>query len=160
MTAKVRNRAKQSTGAAKGRSASDEAMASYCTCAIVRRAARRLTQSYDDALRPLGLRITQYMVLAHLDEAGLSVTDLASRLAMDRTTLTRNLRPLERAGWIRVGDGPDKRSRCVRITEDGRALYHAALPVWRKAEQAFRRRIGREDAADLRRLLTQAAAAI
>ena len=74
-----------------------------CTCAHLRRTARRLTQAYDKALRPSGLRLTQYSVIANVVRAnGLSVTDLAARLSMDRTTLTRNLRPLEAAGFIRI----------------------------------------------------------
>ncbi|MDH3474180.1 MAG: MarR family transcriptional regulator, partial [Rhodospirillales bacterium] len=66
---------------------------------MLRRTARRLTQAYDQALRPSGLRLTQFSVLANLTRSGgLSITDLAELLAMERTTLTRNLRPLERAG--------------------------------------------------------------
>ena len=78
-----------------------------CTCARLRRTARRLTRAYDRALRPSGLRLTQYSVLANVTRAGgLSITELAERLAMDRTTLTRNLRPLEAAGWVRVAPRP------------------------------------------------------
>ncbi len=132
-----------------------------CTCAALRRAARRLTRAYDRALKPAGVRLTQYSVLANLARAaggagGLSVTDLAWRLAMDRTTLTRNLRPLEAAGWIRVAPGPDRRSRAVILTAEGRRLFEAARPLWQDAERGFRRSLGREDAAELRRLLDAA----
>jgi len=132
-----------------------------CTCAALRRAARRLTRAYDRALRPAGLRLTQYSVLANLARAagegrGLTVTDLARRLAMDRTTLTRNLRPLEAAGWILVAPGPDRRSRAVVLTAEGRRVFEAAQPLWQNAERSFRQRLGREDAAELRRLLDAA----
>jgi DNA-binding MarR family transcriptional regulator len=129
----------------------------HCTCAMLRRTARRLTQAYDQALRPSGLRLTQYSVLANLTRrGGLSITDLAELLAMERTTLTRNLRPLERAGWVRVGPGPDRRSRAVEITPAGRRVFDQALPLWREAERAFRRRLGRDRAAALSQLLDAA----
>jgi DNA-binding MarR family transcriptional regulator len=128
-----------------------------CTCAALRRATRRLTQAYDLALKPAGLRLTQYSVLANLSRTGgLSITDLAQRLAMDRTTLTRNLRPLERAGWVRIAPGPDRRSRAVEITDQGRRVFEAAQPLWQDAERAFRSSLGRENAAALRRLLDAA----
>jgi DNA-binding MarR family transcriptional regulator len=129
----------------------------HCTCAKLRRTARRLTQAYDQALRPCGLRLTQYSVLANLTRSGgLSITDLAELLAMERTTLTRNLRPLERAGWVRIGPGPDRRSRAVEITPAGRRVYDRALPLWREAERAFRRRLGRDRTAALSRMLDAA----
>lgn len=132
-----------------------------CSCCSLRRAARRLTQSYDQALRPSGLRVTQYALLAHaLHAEGLSVTDLAERMEMDRTTLTRNLRPLEKAGLLRIEAGPDRRSRAVRVTARGRRAYEAAVPLWRAAERAFRRRMGRDEVAALHRLLDQATASL
>ena len=75
---------------------------------------------------------------------------------MDRTTLTRNLRPMERAGWVEVGPGPDRRRRSLRITAAGNEVFETALPLWQAAERSFRRGLGRETAADLRRLLDQA----
>jgi len=128
-----------------------------CSCAALRRVARRATQVYDHALRPAGIRVTQYSLLSNLAEAGgLSVTELAERLEMDRTTLTRNLRPLQAAGWARLAPGPDRRSRAVEITGEGRRILEAARPLWQEAERAFRRTLGREQAAELRRLLDSA----
>ncbi len=130
-----------------------------CTCAALRRATRRLTQAYDQALRPSGLRLTQYSVLANVARReGLSITELAGLLAMERTTLTRNLRPLERAGLIRVAPGPDQRRRAVEITADGRRRYEAAVPLWREAERAFRRKMGNRESAARRVLLDSASA--
>ena len=129
----------------------------HCTCAVLRRTARRVTQAYDRALRPAGIKLTQYSVLANVRrDGGLSITELAERLAMDRTTLTRNLRPMERAGWVEVGPGPDRRRRSLRITAAGNEVFETALPLWQAAERSFRRGLGRETAADLRRLLDQA----
>ncbi len=128
-----------------------------CTCAKLRRTARRLTQAYDRALKPAGLRLTQYSVLANLARRGpLSITELAELLAMDRTTLTRNLRPLEKAGWLAVGKGPDRRSRAVAVTAAGRRVFERAQPLWQDAERAFRRKLGRDDAKALRDLLDTA----
>ena len=126
----------------------------HCTCAVLRRTARRVTQAYDRALRPAGIKLTQYSVLANVRrDGGLSITELAERLAMDRTTLTRNLRPMERVGWIEVGPGPDRRRRAVRITAAGRKVFEAAFPLWQAAERGFRRGLGCDTAAELRRLL-------
>lgn len=135
--------------------------ASYCTCAMLRRASRRVTLAYDEALKPLGLRLTQYSLLASvLRSGGMSITDLAERLAMERTTLTRNLRPLEAAGWLKVKPGPDRRSRAVEITATGRALIEEAFPRWQAAERDLRKSMGRAETAELRQLLTMAMQAV
>ncbi len=77
-----------------------------CTCAAVRRLARRITHVYDRHLAELGLRITQYSLLSNVRaRPGLPMGDLAQRMGMDRSTLTRNLRPLVAAGWVRTGRG-------------------------------------------------------
>jgi DNA-binding MarR family transcriptional regulator len=126
---------------------------------MLRRTARRLTQAYDRALKPVGLRLTQYSLLANLArKGGLSITDLADLLEMERTTLTRNLRPLEKAGWVRVVEGPDLRRRAVEITPAGRRLFEEAKPLWQKAERGFRRNLGPEETLALRRLLNSALA--
>lgn len=143
-----------------------------CTCAMLRRTSRRVTQIYDQALRPAGLRLTQYSVLAHLSRHspavdrggrgspadialtdGMSITELAERLAMDRSTLTRNLRPMVRAGWIRVGPGSNNRQRAVQVTPPGRARFEEARPLWQEAERRFRRAVGKSEAERLRVLL-------
>ena len=130
---------------------------SPCTCAKARRTARHLTREYDRALKPAGLKLTQYSVLANLMRSGgMSITALAERLAMDRTTMTRNLGPLERTGWVVVRDGPDRRSRSVEITEAGKGVYERAVPLWQAAERAVRQSMGHDDAATLRQLLDTA----
>ena len=128
-----------------------------CSCASLRRLTRRVTQYYDQALKPSGLRVTQYAILVHVAEAeDLSLTELAQRLDMDRTTLTRNLRPLAKERWIEVTACPDRRSRSVRLTRAGRRRLNAAAPFWQVAEQSFRRTVGQEESAALRRLITGA----
>ena len=129
-----------------------------CTCIALREATRQVTQIYDQALREVGLRVTQYSLLSNLErQGGLTISELAERLFMDRTTLTRNLRPLETQGLVRLAPGADRRSRAVELTDAGRDAIAAARPLWQQAERAFRRAMGRDEAADLRRLLHQAA---
>jgi DNA-binding MarR family transcriptional regulator len=106
-----------------------------CICFALRRAARRMTQHYQRALRPSGLMGTQFSLLVSLAEAGpLPMTRLAERLGLERTSLTRNLKPLEAKGWVSVAEDEDRRVRLVRITPAGRAKARAALPLWRKAQ--------------------------
>ena len=99
-----------------------------CTCFRLRSAARRMTQVYEHALRPTGLKITQYSLLANLARSGShSVTALARVLATDRTTLTRNLAPLERDGLVKITDGPDARPRFD--PDDSRLASVAYQPI-------------------------------
>jgi len=114
-----------------------------CACHKVRIAARAVTRAYDEALRPVGLRATQLSVLvaAAADDA-LSITALARFMGMDRSTLTRNLRPLESDGLIALGLEGWRRSRALEITAKGRSRMQQALPLWRKAQQALRRKLG------------------
>jgi DNA-binding MarR family transcriptional regulator len=128
-----------------------------CSCAMLRRTARCVTRRYDRALRPVGLRLTQYSILANLDSAGaMSITALAERLGMDRSTLSRNLRPLERAGLVRFQDGSDRRAREAAITAAGHDRLTLARPYWQEAEGSFRRALGPTDSEALRRLLARA----
>ena len=115
-----------------------------CTCFLLRRAARRVTQLYDDRLRPLGLRTTQYSLLAVLRGAeSIALGELAARMSMDRTTLTRNLKPLSDAGWVAaVADPADRRRTRLALTPSGRATLRAAVPVWREAQRVLREQVG------------------
>ncbi len=106
-----------------------------CTANSLRRAARAVTGMFDDALRPTGLRISQLSILVALalaEEA--TVSRLAGMLALDRTTLTRNLAPLERRGFVETVSGGDARQRALRLTGEGRAALARALPVWRRVQ--------------------------
>jgi DNA-binding MarR family transcriptional regulator len=119
----------------------DECMS--CICFGVRRAARAITQHYDRVMRPLGLRATQFNMLVALAHAGaLGMSDLARVLGLDRTSLTRNLKPVERKGWVRVEQGEDRRRRTVAITPAGIAALRQAVPAWRKAQASAAPRLG------------------
>jgi DNA-binding MarR family transcriptional regulator len=124
-----------------------------CACTVIRRAARKATQLYDDALAPAGLRITQYSLLANLDRHGaIAMTKLAELLGMDRTTLTRNVGPLERDGLIVLRSTGHGRTKLVTLTESGRRRLRAAFPYWLQAQERFDRALGTEPAGDLARL--------
>src|SRR6266516_701661 len=122
-----------------------------CTCLRLRKAARRITQIYDGHVEPFGLTITQFGLLAHLRVLdGIGVGALAERLVMDPTTLTRNLRPLERKGFVVLEPDPaDRRARSLRLTEKGRAALRAARPAWARAQRHVEEVLGNADAAVL-----------
>lgn len=125
-----------------------------CNCAALRQAARVVTRHYDRALAPMGLRITQYPILAWLASAGpMTMHVLAERLVMDRATLGHNLRPLEAQGFVALAVGEDKRSRVVTLTETGRRKLREARPAWREAQRNFETAFGAADAATLRAML-------
>ncbi len=106
-----------------------------CTCANLRKAARVVTQAYDAALRPAGLKATQFTLLATLAKRGdAPLTRLADALVMDRTTLTRNLKPLLRKGLIRIEHEQDRRVRKVSLTEAGRRVFEDARRRWEQAQ--------------------------
>jgi len=115
-----------------------------CTANSLRKATRAITGLFDDALRPTGLRISQLSVLVALalaEEA--TVSKLAGLLALDRTTMTRNLAPLERRGLVETVSGADARHRILRLTEKGRAALASALPVWERVQGRVVARLGR-----------------
>jgi len=114
-----------------------------CICASFRRASRVLTQHYDGALRPLGLRATQFTLLQALSLAGeVSQGTLGEILAIDSTTLTRTLAIMGRRGWIASRSGNDRRERWLSLSEAGRAEFKRALPHWQKVQQELRARLG------------------
>jgi DNA-binding MarR family transcriptional regulator len=125
-----------------------------CTCDRLRKLARRLTQRYDDHLAPTGLRLTQFSLLAHLVRGGAAtMSALAERLEMDRTTLTRNLKPLADAGLVALGSGRDARERIVSISARGRTTWQAAREQWRRAQHEVNETLGPERVAELHAVL-------
>jgi DNA-binding MarR family transcriptional regulator len=116
-----------------------------CLCASFRRASRALTQHYDEALRPLGLRATQFTVLQALSIAkDINQGRLGQVLAMDSTTLTRTLAIMSGRGWIAKVPGKDRRERRLRMTQAGEVLYGRACPRWEEVQARLRRRLGTE----------------
>jgi DNA-binding MarR family transcriptional regulator len=116
-----------------------------CLCASFRRATRALTQHYDEAMRPTGLRATQFTLLQALSLTG-EVTQgrLGQILAMDSTTLTRTLEIMSRRGWVAKKQGKDRRERRLGLTKAGQAQFERALPRWDKLQADLRHRLGAE----------------
>jgi DNA-binding MarR family transcriptional regulator len=130
-----------------------------CNCLSLRQASRRVTQLYDQALAPLGLRATQLSLLRNIERLGpVTLNPLAEALVMDRATLGHNLRPLEARGLVRMTVGKDRRSREVSLTKAGRTLLARGWRCWRRAQRVFEKEIGAETAATLRALLHRVSA--
>jgi DNA-binding MarR family transcriptional regulator len=128
--------------------------AEVCNLLALRQATRRLTQVYDHFLAPSGVRGTQFSILARLRRDGpATIGDLAEAMVMDRTTMARNLKPLQRSRLVTVAPGADRRRREIRLTDKGLATIDEALPLWRRAQQHFETRYGRGEAEKLREML-------
>ncbi len=129
-------------------------MTADCLCFRVRRAARTITRLYEEALRPLGLGATQLTLMNAIamgGENGQTMSRLSDVLALDLTTLSRNLRPLEKDGMLTIGrHESDRRVRVVRLTREGEALLVAALPCWTKAHMRVTTILGEAEAEMLR----------
>jgi DNA-binding MarR family transcriptional regulator len=116
-----------------------------CMCASFRRASRALTQLYDHALRPLGLRATQFSVLQALALAGdVSQSELGQILAMDSTTLTRTLEIMRRRDWIVKRPGKDQRERRLSLSQGGREQLRRASPAWERTQTRLRHQLGND----------------
>jgi DNA-binding MarR family transcriptional regulator len=125
-----------------------------CNCLAIRQAARHITRAYERHLAPEGLRASQYSILSKLNRLGpLSIGELANTMVMDRTTLGRAIRPLERDELLIVDDGRDGRTRSIRLTSAGVAKVKSAAMRWRKAQKEFELAFGTDKAADLRSTL-------
>jgi DNA-binding MarR family transcriptional regulator len=131
-----------------------------CNCLALRQAARHVTQFYDHYLTPTGVRTTQFSILAKLKRLGpTTINALAEEMVMDRTTLGRNIQPLERKGLIAVRRGQaDRRSRELHLTDAGAARLRAARKAWGRAQTRFEIVFGGERASDLRTILRAVAA--
>jgi DNA-binding MarR family transcriptional regulator len=140
--------------------AASESIPRGCTNLKLRQLTRRVTQHYDQYLAGSGLKITQYSLLAHVDLLGpIAPGELARRMDMDASTLTRNLKPLVAAGWAVMGEGVDARSRLILITDEGRALRRQAQRRWKAAQLALNEKLGVSTVAALHTLLDQGRAA-
>jgi DNA-binding MarR family transcriptional regulator len=134
--------------------------AEACNCFAVRAAARHVTQAYDQFLAPTGLRTTQFAILASLKRKGpLTINALAEDMVIDRTTLGRNILPLQRDGLIRVEpSASDGRAKELHLTNAGERRFQAAQKRWVAAQAQFETAFGAKRAADLRSLLRAVAA--
>ena len=131
-----------------------------CNCLAARQAARHITQFYDQFLAPSGLRTTQFSILAKLRRLSpMTINALAAEMVMDRTTLGRNILPLERDGLIAVEQGSrDRRSKELRVTETGEARFRAGMKGWVQAQRELEKAFGAKRTADMRALLHAVAA--
>lgn len=119
--------------------------AKNCTSFNLRKATRVVTHLYDEMLKPSGLRSTQYSLLTVLSLGrSETISNLADKLVMDRTTLTRNLKPLQTQGWIKRVPGEDRRTRTWAITPQGRKVLVRALPLWQQAQKDTVNLLGKE----------------
>lgn len=134
------------TGSAQGSAAilDDAPDTAGCVCFALRKAARAVTQRYDAALAPSGLRTTQFSLLTTLRADGpLTVSKLAEAMVMDRTTLTRNLAPVEKRGLVKIAPGRrDRRTKKVALTAKGRKRLARAAPLWAAAQSHMKTAMG------------------
>lgn len=132
------------------------AVAELCLGHATRRASRRLSAMYDDAFRPLGMKGTQFILLNAVKNANDdSLTEIALSLGMDRTTLTRNLKPLQREGWIELGKGKERGGKKVHLTAEGENLWRRGFAIWDRMQLTLEKQLGTEKLHDLREDLLQ-----
>jgi DNA-binding MarR family transcriptional regulator len=131
-----------------------------CNCQAIRAAARHVTQFYDQSLAPSGLRTTQFSILARLKNRGpVTINMLAADMTMDRTTLGRNILPLERDGLISIGaSASDRRAKDIVLTKDGETRVRAAAKLWFSAQARFDQVFGQKRAGELRALMASVVA--
>lgn len=131
----------------------------HCTCYRLRKATRRVTAMYDEALAPAGLTVTQFSILAMVAITGpRPMSTLADALGMEPSTLTRTLKPLIERGDLVIEPGEDRRVKNVAITESGKEAAGLAVPYWREAQRRIERALGGE-VAELHTLLRKVSAA-
>ncbi len=130
---------------------------SECSCNMMRKSARKITQFYENNLREAGIKPTQFSILATLANTGpIQLTQLANRLVLERTSLTRNLNVLERNTWIDIQPGEeDSRQRVVSLTRNGYKQLDCAIPYWQKAQKAIAKDMGQETITGLRTTLDE-----
>jgi len=130
-----------------------------CICSNLRRAARLVPNYYDKLLEPVGLRMSQATVLVVLYLAGVqTINEMAEKLELDRTTLTRNLKPLAHQGLLTIVPGSDQRTRVVALTPEGEAALLKVLPLWEQTQSYMVEGIGEANASLLLAQLSEAAA--
>lgn len=127
-----------------------------CMGMHVRRASRIVTQVYDSALHPVGLGVNQFTLLAaiHLMESA-TITHLAQELFTDQTTLTRNLKLLEKRGLVVIHPGEDRRVKLASLTAEGKAILAQAVPLWEQAQASVREHMGQQQWQTLLSLLSE-----
>ena len=116
-----------------------------CLCANVRRASRVLSQIYEEAMRPFGLRMTQFSILQALSLTGEKLQgDIADLLSLDSTTLTRSVQLLRKRGWVKVRKGKDRRERWLSLSKSGERELARIQPAWQAVQKNLRSKLGEE----------------
>jgi DNA-binding MarR family transcriptional regulator len=129
---------------------------SPCNCMNIRRASRAVTQFYDEALKPSGLSIAQIGLLRHIEIAQkVTISDLAKMMRIDRTTLNRNMKPLDDAGLLVIKTGEDSRTRQISLTDEGKVAVAASWNLWGDAQASLEEYLGKEDLDKLTQLLSK-----
>jgi DNA-binding MarR family transcriptional regulator len=127
-----------------------------CTCGELRKAARAITLLYDNAFKSTGLLSTQFNVLQAICSIdSIRISDLANKLGMDRTTLTRNLSVLERQGFIEISQGKDQRTRIVVATRKGRSAVFKTILLWNEVQRKVKQEMGENSWRELMQNLGQ-----
>ena len=127
---------------------------SSCYCIVLRKASRRVTALYDDALAPLGIKIAQFSAMRNINRnAPISLTDLGHKLELDRSTVGRNMKVLERMGLVASVTGVDQREALLSLTTEGGALLERATPIWDEIQVRLEARLGPDHARQLGELL-------
>ncbi|MGK6311801.1 MarR family winged helix-turn-helix transcriptional regulator [Neorhizobium sp. DT-125] len=125
-----------------------------CHCILLRKASRKVSSYYDEALAPLGVNIGQFSLLRNINRlAPISLTDLAPQVDLDRSTVGRNAKVLERMGLVTIGHGEDQREAMLMLTDKGRNLLEEGAPLWDGVQEDIEQRLGLEKTKQLQELL-------
>ena len=129
---------------------------SPCLCLNLRRASRAVTEFYEKVLEPSGIKITQYSLLRHLEQAEpVTISELAKIMRIDRTTLNRNMKPLIEVAFIEVNVGKDSRSKQVALTQAGKSALHNATRLWDEAQASLQEYLGDAEVAHFKNLVSK-----
>lgn len=129
-----------------------------CSCFYLRRAARLVTRQYADTMKAAGLKSSQFSILSMLSYHGqLTISELAEKMGLERTSMSRTLRPMEKDGLITISDEKDHRRRYIALTKQGVATFKRALPLWNKAQGELKLQLGESDLKQLKTLLKRTA---
>ena len=144
---------KETTTGSHGQKGVAEVICQSCLAGRIRILSRSVTGIYDESLRPLGLKVTQMSILVVAAQMGdVSPGRLAERLAMDKSTLSRNVERLERQGWLAVLEGEDERSHFLQVTARGQKLLEEAYPLWQQAQEQTEALLGERGATAICRM--------
>jgi len=125
-----------------------------CHCILLRKASRKVSSYYDEALAPLGVNIGQFSLLRNIDRlAPISLTELAAQVELDRSTVGRNAKVLERMGLVAIGHGEDQREAVLSVTPKGRSILKKGEPLWDGVQDDIEARLGPEKTQQLQELL-------